>query len=94
MLSDTRTNAGVDNIATFSKMHIYEIAGERFVALLTAGTSTIKDEQGIEVFYDFAITPAVRLIPSYQHIWQPLAAQVATRQSEADVFLARLNVAW
>ncbi len=64
------------------------------VALLTAGTSTIKDEQGIEVFYDFAITPAVRLIPSYQHIWQPLAAQVATRQSEADVFLARLNVAW
>ena len=64
------------------------------VALLTAGTSTIKDEQGIEIFYDYAITPAVRLIPGYQHIWQPLAAQVATKQSGADVFLARLNVAW
>ena len=64
------------------------------VAQLTAGTSTVKDEQGIEIFYDFAITPAVRLIPSYQHIWQPLAAQVATKQNEADVFLARLTVVW
>jgi putative proteasome-type protease len=37
MLSDTRTNAGVDNIATFSKMHIYEIEGERFLTVMTAG---------------------------------------------------------
>ncbi len=37
MLSDTRTNAGVDNVSTFSKMHIYEIPGERFVSVMTAG---------------------------------------------------------
>src|SRR5580698_4837223 len=37
MLSDTRTNAGVDNISTFSKMHIYEIPGERFISVMTAG---------------------------------------------------------
>jgi putative proteasome-type protease len=37
MLSDTRTNAGVDNISTFSKMHIYEIPSERFVVAMTAG---------------------------------------------------------
>jgi putative proteasome-type protease len=37
MLSDTRTNAGVDNISIFSKMHIYEIAGERFMTVMTAG---------------------------------------------------------
>ncbi|HVA14256.1 MAG TPA: proteasome-type protease [Stellaceae bacterium] len=37
MLSDTRTNAGVDNVSTFSKMHIYEIPGERFVTVMTAG---------------------------------------------------------
>ena len=24
MLSDTRTNAGVDNIASFAKMHVHE----------------------------------------------------------------------
>jgi len=37
MLSDTRTNAGVDNISTFSKMHIYEIPDERFLTVMTAG---------------------------------------------------------
>ncbi len=41
LLSDTRTNAGVDNIATFSKMHIYEIADERFLAVMTAGNLAI-----------------------------------------------------
>jgi putative proteasome-type protease len=37
MLSDTRTNAGVDNVSTFSKMHIFEIRGERFIAAMSAG---------------------------------------------------------
>jgi hypothetical protein len=53
------------------------------ITQLTAGTSNVKDEQGMEIFYDYAITPAVRPIPSYQHIWEPLTAQVATKQSEA-----------
>lgn len=35
--SDTRTNAGVDNIATFRKMYQYGVAGERFLSLQTAG---------------------------------------------------------
>jgi putative proteasome-type protease len=37
MLSDTRTNAGVDNISVFSKMHIFQIPEERFMVLLTSG---------------------------------------------------------
>lgn len=37
MLSDTRTNAGVDNVSVFSKMHTYEVSGERFIAVMTAG---------------------------------------------------------
>lgn len=37
MLSDTRTNAGVDNIATFGKMHVFETPGERVICLLSAG---------------------------------------------------------
>ena len=28
-------------------------------------------KKGIEIFCDFALTPAIRLIPSYQHIWNP-----------------------
>jgi len=36
-LSDTRTNAGVDNISTYPKMHTWEVPGERSLVLMTAG---------------------------------------------------------
>ena len=36
-MSDTRTNAGVDNISTFKKMFTWSIPGERVMTLLTAG---------------------------------------------------------
>jgi porin len=64
------------------------------IARLTLGNTSASDEIGIEVFYNFAVTPAVRLIPSYQHIWHPLAAQVAKGQDHADLVLTRLTVAW
>ncbi|MGS0756271.1 peptidase [Roseateles sp. GG27B] len=35
--SDSRTNAGVDQIATFRKMSVFEIPGERLIVLLSAG---------------------------------------------------------
>ena len=35
--SDTRTNAGFDNVATFSKMHVWERPGDRVLVLMTAG---------------------------------------------------------
>jgi putative proteasome-type protease len=41
MLADTRTNAGVDHVSTFSKMHLFAAPGERFVALLSAGNLAI-----------------------------------------------------
>jgi putative proteasome-type protease len=37
LLSDTRTNAGIDNIARFRKMFVYEEPGERVIVLMTAG---------------------------------------------------------
>jgi putative proteasome-type protease len=39
--SDTRTNAGFDNIAVFKKMHIWERAGDRVITLLTAGNLAV-----------------------------------------------------
>ena len=54
----------------------------------------MKDEKGMEIFYDFAVTPAIRLLPSYQHIWNPLTARATTKQGGADVFLVRLTVAF
>jgi len=41
LLSDTRTNAGLDNIATYRKMFLFEDPGERVVAILTAGSLSI-----------------------------------------------------
>lgn len=35
--SDTRTNAGVDQVAVFPKMHVFEQRGDRVIVLLTAG---------------------------------------------------------
>jgi len=37
MMSDTRTNAGVDNISVFKKMFVWEREGERSITLMTAG---------------------------------------------------------
>lgn len=35
--SDSRTNAGVDHVSTYSKMHSFAPAGDRFFTLLSAG---------------------------------------------------------
>ena len=40
-LSDSRTNAGLDQINTFRKMIVYEKPGDRFMVLLTAGNLSI-----------------------------------------------------
>ena len=40
-LSDTRTNAGVDQINTFRKMSVFEQPGERALVLLSAGNLAI-----------------------------------------------------
>ena len=36
-MSDTRTNAGVDNVSVFKKMFTWERPGERVITLMTAG---------------------------------------------------------
>jgi putative proteasome-type protease len=41
MLADTRTNAGLDNIATYRKLHLYQTEGERVIAIATAGNLAV-----------------------------------------------------
>jgi putative proteasome-type protease len=41
LLSDTRTNAGLDNISTYRKMFHFEATGERVITLLTAGSLSV-----------------------------------------------------
>ncbi|MCF8512456.1 MAG: proteasome-type protease [Rhodobacteraceae bacterium] len=40
-LSDTRTNAGLDNISTYRKMFHFEDPGERVITIMTAGSLSI-----------------------------------------------------
>jgi len=37
LMSDTRTNSGVDNISVFRKMQTWSVPGERVVTIMTAG---------------------------------------------------------
>ena len=41
LASDTRTNAGVDQVAVSPKMHVFEIKNNRVIVLLTAGNLAI-----------------------------------------------------
>jgi len=41
MISDTRTNAGIDNIASFRKLHVFEEPGERVLTLASSGNLSI-----------------------------------------------------
>lgn len=40
-LSDTRTNAGLDNISTYRKMFVFEEPGERVILIMTAGSLSV-----------------------------------------------------
>jgi putative proteasome-type protease len=37
LAADSRTNAGLDHVSTFRKMSVYELPGERFIVVMTAG---------------------------------------------------------
>ncbi len=41
LLSDTRTNAGLDNISTYRKTFVFEEPGERVIAIMTAGSLSV-----------------------------------------------------
>jgi putative proteasome-type protease len=56
-LSDSRTNAGMDQISTFRKMTVYEKAGDRVLVVLTAG--------------NLAITQAVKQLLNHETIEGP-----------------------
>ena len=41
MFADTRTNAGVDNISTFRKLHVFSKPGERIMAVASSGNLSL-----------------------------------------------------
>lgn len=41
LIADTRTNAGLDNISTYRKLHLFSHPGEKLIALATAGNLAV-----------------------------------------------------
>ncbi len=41
LLADTRTNAGLDNIATYRKLYTFGVPDERVIAIMTAGSLSV-----------------------------------------------------
>ena len=41
MIADTRTNAGLDNVSTFRKLHVFKQPGERILAIASSGNLSI-----------------------------------------------------
>lgn len=65
MLSDTRTNAGMDNIARFRKSFTYHVPGDRAVTILCSGNLSIT--QGVKTTLSKAIRES-ELDPSVETI--------------------------
>ena len=79
-LSDSRTNAGLDQISTFRKMIVYEKADDRFMVLLSAGNLSISqsireilqverlkendDDEGVTIWNAKSMFDAARVLGS------------------------------
>lgn len=71
-LSDSRTNAGVDQVGTFRKMTVFENPGDRTLVLLTAGNLSIS--QSIRQIVAEKTTPDGRSIWTAKSMYE--AAQI------------------
>ncbi len=54
-LSDSRTNAGIDNVGTFRKMYAFENPGDRVMVLMTSGNLSLS--QAIRQVISDHVTP-------------------------------------
>lgn len=61
-MSDTRTNAGMDSISTFRKMHVWEQPGERVIVLMSAGN--LATTQAVVSLLDSATRPSATAMGS------------------------------
>jgi putative proteasome-type protease len=77
-MSDTRTNAGVDNVSTFRKMFTWSTPGERVITLLTAGN--LATTQAVISLLDERAKPPVERSPSLLKL--PSMFQVANLVGE------------
>ncbi len=72
-LSDSRTNAGVDQISTFRKVTIFEKPGDRVMVLLTAGNLAIS-QSVVNVLHEHENEPGIKGIWTSKNMFEAALA--------------------
>ncbi len=106
LMSDTRTNSGVDNISTFRKMFHWSVPGERIIALLSAGNlattqavvSQLEERTKVPDERHNSLIDAPTMFQAARLVGELLRETIAETHSEngqesADTFAATLIVA-
>ena len=78
-LSDTRTNAGVDNVGTYRKMHVLQPADDRLFVIESAGSLATTQEVLDRMARDLAAGEATESLATVGHLF------------EAALYLGRLS---
>ena len=103
-MSDTRTNAGLDNISTFCKMTSWEIPGDRAITLMSSGNlattqavvslleerTLAHDERDPSILAVPSMFQAARLVADT--LREVIAQHVAAGQEADSAFRATLNL--
>ncbi|MBK8441214.1 MAG: proteasome-type protease [Rhodobacter sp.] len=88
-LSDTRTNAGLDNISTYRKMFSFEEPGERVIVIMTAGSLSVSQTTLAELreaIEDPEATPetSIMLAPTMLKVAEIVGDRLAAVRAEID----------
>lgn len=94
-LSDTRTNAGLDNISTYRKMFPFEVPGERVIVVMTAGSLSVTQTAIArlqEAIADDDATPetSILLAPSMLKVAQIVGDALAQVRAEIQEKLSAI----
>ncbi len=96
LLSDTRTNAGLDNIATYRKMFTFEVPGDRVIVVVTAGSLSVTQTTIAELreaIEDTEATPAtsILLAPTMLKVAEIIGATLSRVRADVDDRLSTMR---
>jgi putative proteasome-type protease len=96
LLSDTRTNAGLDNISTYRKMFTFEDPGERVIVIMTAGSLSVTQTTIAELreaIEDPDATPdtSIMLAPTMLKVAEIVGDTLAKVRAEVDEKLSAMQ---
>ena len=88
-LSDTRTNAGVDNVGTYRKLHVLHAGDDRVFVLQSAGSLATTHEVLSRIDRDLSDPGASQSLATVQHLFEAAlyvgpAEQGGVRRAQAD----------